>query len=96
MWTESIAVGSGAFVRHTEKQTTNRMELEVVPTDTGAWTIREPLPLTADFRPRKSPLSPLPQPGEAAQSCGIKALPWFDPDYTMLKRSLIARQTLTA
>jgi len=41
MWTESIAVGSESFVRQIEEETKSRMELDVRPTNSGAWTIRE-------------------------------------------------------
>lgn len=41
MWTDSIAVGSEAFVREIEEQTENRVELDVRPTASGAWIIRE-------------------------------------------------------
>jgi len=42
MWTDSIAAGSESFVRQIEEETRNRVELEVRPTSSGAWTIREP------------------------------------------------------
>ena len=41
MWTESIAVGSETFVRKIEQETRSRMELDITPTSSGAWTIRE-------------------------------------------------------
>jgi hypothetical protein len=41
MWTESIAVGGEQFVRKIEKETKNRVELDIAPTSSGAWTIRE-------------------------------------------------------
>jgi len=41
MWTESIAVGEESFVRRIEEQTTNRVELNIAPTSSGVWSIRE-------------------------------------------------------
>lgn len=41
MWTESIAVGSEAFVREIEEKTRNRAKMELAETPQGTWTVRE-------------------------------------------------------
>lgn len=40
-WTESLAVGAEGFVKAVERETRNRLELEVAQTGGGAWVIRE-------------------------------------------------------
>jgi len=40
-WTESIAVGSESFVKAVARETRNRVELTVEPSDSGRWVVRE-------------------------------------------------------
>ena len=41
MWTQSIAVGSEAYVREIEKQTRGRIKLGVDEVENGHWVVRE-------------------------------------------------------
>ncbi len=50
-WTESIAVGSEAFVREVGRQIRNRMQVEIVEEEAGdgSWVVREPTAAYGSF-----------------------------------------------